>query len=129
MYKFLWLAIFSLVASPLAAESNTQYVVLSKGMVVNYGEPSLNRLKYIKVAVSVRVLNAQEADLVEYHRPALLDALVHVFSSSEEETIKSPDGKLAVRDWALEELQGVMKAEEGDSIIQDLLFTNFVVQR
>ncbi len=129
MRKLLLLVLISFMAAPLAAESNTQYVELSKGLVVNYGEPSLNRLKYLKVAVSVRVASAEEADLVEYHRPALLDTLVQVFSSSEEETIKSPDGKMAVRELALEALQGVMKAEEGDIVIQDLLFANFVVQR
>ena len=111
------------------AESSTQYVTLSKGMVVNYGEPSLNRLKYIKVAVDVRVLGATEAELVEYHRPALLDTLVHVFTASEEETVKSGGGKEAIRQLALEEVQGVMKTEEGDVIIQDLLFSTFVVQR
>ncbi|MFT4799559.1 MAG: flagellar basal body-associated protein FliL, partial [Candidatus Azotimanducaceae bacterium] len=64
----------------LLAESDTQYVRLTKAMVINYGEPSLSRLKYMKVAVDVRVPTASAADLVEYHIPALLDAVVTVFS-------------------------------------------------
>lgn len=111
------------------AETGAHYVPLTKGMVLNYGEPSLNRLKYIKVAVDVRVLSAAEAELVEYHRPALLDTLVHVFSASEEEIVKSGGGKEAIRQLALEEIQSVMRTEEGDAIIQELLFSTFVVQR
>lgn len=126
------LALFILVLfgfSGARAESNTQYVPLTKGLVVNYGEPSLNRLKYLKVAVSVRVASASDAELVEYHRPALLDTLVRVFTASEEETVKTGGGQEAIRQLALEQLRGIMKNEEGDSVIQDLLFGTFVVQR
>lgn len=129
MPKLLLIAISLLLSFQVSGESNTQYVVLTNGLVANYGEPSLSRLKYIKVSVSVRVTSAGEAELVEYHRPILLDTLVRIFTSSEEETMKSADGKEAVRQLALEELQTVMKAEEGDTVIADLLFTNFVVQR
>ena len=126
------LALFILVlfgCGYVCAESNTQYVPLTKGLVVNYGEPSLNRLKYLKVAVSVRVASASDAELVEYHRPALLDTLVHVFTASEEETVKTGGGQEAIRQLALEQLRDIMKNEEGDSVIQDLLFGTFVVQR
>lgn len=113
----------------LLAESNTQYVRLTKAMVINYGEPSLSRLKYLKVAVDVRVPSASAADLVEYHRPMLLDALVTVFTDSEAEVVKSASGKEQIRQQALLELQRAMKSEEGDEVIEDLLFSSFVVQR
>ena len=114
-----------------SAEQQTgiSYVRLSKGMVINYGEPSLNRLKYLKVAVDVRVKNANAADLVEYHSPALMDALIEVFSASEVEVVKTSSGKEEIRQKALKALQAVMTSEEGDEVIQDLLFSSFVVQR
>jgi flagellar FliL protein len=127
--RLLLLLFFCLGSVAAGAQSNTQYVPLTKGMVVNYGEPSLNRLKYLKVAVQVRVQSPADAELVEYHRPALLDTLVYVFTASEEETMKSGDGKEAIRQLALAQLQDVMKAEEGDAVIEDLLFSTFVVQR
>jgi flagellar FliL protein len=127
--RLLLLLFFCLGSVAASAQSNTQYVPLTKGMVVNYGEPSLNRLKYLKVAVQVRVQSPADAELVEYHRPALLDTLVYVFTASEEETIKSGGGKEAIRQLALAELRNVMKTEEGDAVIEDLLFSTFVVQR
>lgn len=129
MMRLLLLFAALLFSAVTGAESDTQYVPLSKGMVVNYGEPSIKRLKYLKVAVDVRVESAADAELVEYHRPALLDSLVRVFTASEDETIRTGEGKEAIRQLALERLQTVMKAEEGDIIIEDLLFSTFVVQR
>ena len=123
------LASIAFAQQELLAESNTQYVRLTKAMVINYGEPSLSRLKYLKVAVDVRVPSASAADLVEYHRPMLLDALVTVFTDLEAEVVKSADGKEEIRQQALAELQRAMKAEEGDQVIEDLLFSSFVVQR
>ncbi len=122
----LGLAVVTLSAQ---ASEDTQYVRLTKGMVVNYGEPSLDRLKYLKIAVDVRVPNAENAELVEHHLPALLDSLVLVFAGSEEETVRTGMGKEEIRQLALEKVQSVMKAEEGDSIVEDLLFSTFVVQR
>lgn len=118
-----------LLVSATSYGQDTQYVKLTKGLVINYGEPSLNRLRYLKVAVDVRVPDAERAELVEYHRPVLLDTLVQLFAASEEETIRSGGGKEAIRQLALEQVQGIMKTEEGDSIIEDLLFSTFVVQR
>lgn len=117
------------ICLPAFAQSDTQYVKLTKGMVINYGEPSLNRLKYLKVAVDVRVPNASAAELVEYHMPALLNALVFVFTGSEDELIKSNGGKEELRQLALVQLKRVMSSEEGEEVIEDLLFSSFVVQR
>lgn len=117
-----------LCLSAMAAD-NTQYVKLTKGMVINYGEPSANRLKYLKVAVDVRVKSADAADLVEYHQPALLDALVMLFTSTEDMMVKTVDGKEAIRQQALDQVRNVMLAEVGDQVVEDLLFSSFVVQR
>jgi flagellar FliL protein len=128
--KYILIVILSFLVCSVetAAEDGIKYVRLTKAMVLNYGEPSLNRLKYLKVAVDVRVSNADAADLVEYHSPALVDALVQVFTSSEAEMVKTGIGKEEIRQKALQELQTVMTSEEGDQIIEDLLFSTFVVQ-
>tara|TARA_R110002073_G_scaffold4917_15_gene31101 strand:- start:11070 stop:11459 length:390 start_codon:yes stop_codon:yes gene_type:complete len=129
MKQFVLVIAGLLICLQAVAESNTQYVKLTKGMVINYGEPSLNRLKYLKVAVDVRVPSAGAAELVEYHLPALLDALVIVFTNSEDELIRSSGGKEEIRQQALVKLKSVMSSEEGDEVIEDLLFSSFVVQR
>ena len=105
------------------------YVKISEGMVLNYGEPSLNRLKYIKIALNIRVANAEDAEVIEYHMPAIKDRLITIFTSQDEAMIRSADGKEEIRRSALAELQKLIEKEYGEPIINDLLFARFVVQR
>ena len=53
--------IFLVLAASIATargESDAMYVKVAKAMVINYGEPSLSRLRYLKVGVDVRVESA-----------------------------------------------------------------------
>ncbi len=102
---------------------------LTQGMAINFGEPSLIRLHYLKVGVHVRMQNADEAEAIEHHMPALRDALVTVFSAQDEDSVSSPHGKEDIRQLALSQLQDVIEQEEGTPLIQDLFFTTFVIQR
>ncbi|MFT5208415.1 MAG: flagellar basal body-associated protein FliL [Flavobacterium sp.] len=129
----IWTFIVLLILSPnVMAEDEARaavYVKLTKGMAVNYGQPSLSRLKYMKIAVQVRLQNVVEAEAIEHHLPALLDSLITLFSSSEESLVNSTGGREEIRKRALETVQRVMKREEGQSIVQDLLFGSFIIQR
>jgi flagellar FliL protein len=112
-----------------AESKGTSYLKLSNDMVVNYGEPSLGRLRYLKFAVNVRVEHSNVGSIVGYHQPALLDALIILFSSQPDARVNSAAGKEEIRQLALTELRRIMKREEGEEYIEDLLFVRFVVQR
>ena len=105
------------------------YVKLSKGMVVNYGDPSLSRLKYMKIAVQVRMNNAIDAEAIEHHMPALLDSLIILFSSCDEDLIASAGGREEIRQRALDAVQNVIQREEGEPLVEDLLFGSFIIQK
>jgi len=107
----------------------TSYLKLSNDMVVNYGDPSLGRLRYLKFAVNVRVEDSITGDIVGYHQPALLDSLIMLFSSQPDARVNSAVGKEEIRQLALVELRRIMKREEGEEYIEDLLFVRFIVQR
>jgi flagellar FliL protein len=115
-----------------AKGKGTSYLKLSNDMVVNYGDPSLGRLRYLKFAVNVRVEHSNVGSIVGYHQPALLDALIILFSSQPDARVNSAAGKEEIRQLALTELRRIMKreeGEEGEEYIEDLLFVRFVVQR
>ena len=109
--------------------SDVMYIKLTKGLVLNYGEPSLARLRYLKVDVHARVKSADDADAVEYHIPAIQDILVTIFCAQDEDTISSIEGKEAIRAQILSALRKLIKKEEGSPIVEDILFTSFIVQR
>ena len=108
---------------------DTQYIPFGHPFVVNYGDPSLSRLKYLKVELQLRVESSDAAEQVEYHLPALRHALIMLFSKQMQQKVTVPEGKEEIRLEALGVVQEVMMREEGVKAIGDLLFTNFVVQR
>jgi flagellar FliL protein len=119
-----------IVAAGSHAEfSDTYYVEIGDPVVVNYGAPSLGRLKYLRVSLQLRVEGESARDDVEHHIPAIRHALVMLFSKQIQQRLSIPQGKEEIRLEALALVQEVLLQEEGDKTIDDLLFINFVVQR
>ena len=105
------------------------YVKITPGLVINYGAPTINRLKYAKVGMSVRVGDAEASDIVEHHLPAMQDSMVMLLSAHPEEGIRTVKGKERIRKEALKRMRELLNREEGAPLIEDVLFENFVVQR
>ena len=112
-----------------AQSKDPRYVSFGHPLVINYGNPSLGRLKYLKLDLQFRVEGAEAADLVEYHLPALRHGLIMLLSRQIQQKVSLPQGKEDIRQEALDVVQKLMMREEGEKTIEDLLFTNFVVQR
>lgn len=124
-----------LLSSPtLAAEggegkaASASYVDLKPSFVTNVGGPS-QRLSYLKVDVTLRVASQDVAKEVEGQEPAIRNALVFLFSSATMDQVTSPKGQEALRSEALKTVNEVMKKEEGKPLVENVLFTTFVVQK
>ena len=123
-----------LLCTPLMAEEEAveeadgvRYIELTPAFVTNYGGPG--PLKYIKTEVSLRVDSQEAYRLVRHHMPSLRYALIKVLTQQTEETVSSMEGKEQIRMQALADLQAVMKAEEDNASIEDVLFSSFFLQR
>jgi len=126
------LLILTLVFSgALAAKSeeDARYVTLQPTFVTNYGFSENGRLKYLKADVTVRVSSHDAEMALRNHFPYLRNNLVLLFSRQDEASVSSREGREVLREEALAELRAVMEAEEGETYIEDLMFSNFVVQR
>lgn len=131
---FILLLISQLFVAPAFAEEDeaeqadeVRYLDLTPPFVTNYGGPG--RLKYVKAEVSLRVDSQAAFRAAMHHAPSLRHAIIMVLSQATDETVTTMEGKEQIRLQALAELQGVMEAEEGEKIIEDLLFSSFFVQR
>ncbi|MCX7065654.1 MAG: flagellar basal body-associated FliL family protein [Proteobacteria bacterium] len=120
-----------MAAAMVAAEETdgVRYVTLQPAFVTNYGVTETGRLKYLKADVTLKVANPELEAALKYHAPALRNALVLLFSRQEEATVSTSEGREQIRVAALTELRAIMQAEDGEPIIDDLVFSNFVVQR
>jgi flagellar FliL protein len=109
-----------------ASGPQTRYIYMEPAFVVNYG--STGRMKYLRTEVALKVSSAEAAGKVSEHKPYLLYNLVLMFSAQESEIMNSSQGREQLRKLALDEVRAVMEQLEGMPYIDDLYFSNFVVQ-
>lgn len=102
---------------------------LEPSFVTNFGESTDGRLKFIKADVAIRATSAGAATTALYHLPALRNTVVLLLSRQDESTMSTGSGREALRAEALAEMRALLEAEEGEPCIEDVLFTNFIVQR
>ncbi len=102
------------------------YIPLKPAFVVNYG--GQGRLRYLKADVSVRLDNAAAANSVLHHMPYLRNNLVMLFSAQSEESLKSQEGKEALRQEALREVRELLMNEDQQAGVVDLYFNSLIVQ-
>ena len=114
---------------PDAIGGVVRYVELKPTFVTNFGISNTGYMRYVKADVTVRVANKDAEYAARYHLPALRNRLVLLLSRQDEATVVSSAGRETLKAEALAELREVLEAEEGQPHIEDLMFTNFVVQR
>jgi len=108
-------------------EEDVRYLDINPAIVTNYGGPG--RMSYIKTEVSLEVNSMEEFQVVFHHFPYIRHILVQLMGRQTDESIAAGEARDALRAEALAELRAMMLEEEGDEMIDDLLFSSFFVQR
>lgn len=103
------------------------YVPIEPAMVTNYGGPG--RLRYMSVEVSLRVSGIPGEESVKRHMPLIKDALLNLFAIQTNDSIGSAEGKEALRVTSYDQVTSLLSEEDNESLLEDLLFTGFVVYR
>lgn len=106
-----------------------RYVDLQPAFITNVGVSDNGSLMYVKTDISVRVSSQPAEMATRYHLPALRNALVLLLSRQDEATVSTGRGREMIRAEALSELRTILEIEEGEPYLDDLMFTNFIVQR
>ncbi len=102
------------------------YVPLRPVFIVNYHEKG--RQVYLQIGVSLMTRDESIPEAVNLHQPLIRSTLVTLFGSQEFAELKTPEGKDALRELALEELNAVLSENVGIEGIEQVLFTSFVMQ-
>jgi flagellar FliL protein len=102
------------------------YVSLTPPLVGNFGTGP--KLKYYKADVALRVSGPAAEAKVKHHEPLIRNQLVMLFSQQTEASIAAPGDKEALRQEALKQVQDVLTQEEGQPLVDDLLFNNLIIQ-
>jgi flagellar FliL protein len=102
------------------------YVAMPRPFVFNVPGASRDRLVQIKVQLLVRGPDNEE--LSKIHIPSIEGSLLKIFSQSNADDLTTEVGKTALRDDALREIQTKMQDLEGQNVVEQVLFTGFVMQ-
>lgn len=102
------------------------YVAMPRPFIFNVPGAGRDRLVQIKVQLMVRGTDNEEQ--AKMHIPRIEGTLLKVFSSSNADDLVTEVGKMAMRDQALREVQKALREITGQEIIEQVLFTGFVMQ-
>lgn len=86
------------------------------------------RQRYVQISLSIMTRQGAVVDALQKHMPLIRNNLLMVFSSQDFEMLRSPEGKETLRQMALEELQKILNEQIGEPGVEQVLFTNFVMQ-
>jgi flagellar FliL protein len=112
---------------PAAPRSAALYYKFDPAFVVNFGGEGSAR--YLQVMVEAMTRDAAVLELIKSNEPAVRNDLVLLFSSQDNATLMSPEGKEKLRAATLEAVRKVIGTEGGDGkLVEAVYFTSFVIQ-
>ena len=113
-----------------AAAANAKPVAvfepLTPAFVVNFN--ANGRQRYTQVSITMLGRNAADMEALKVHMPVIRNNLVMLFAAIPFESLASPIGQEMLRQKATASIQEVAQKELGKTVIEQLLFTNFVLQ-
>ena len=110
-----------------SAVETQPYVELQPEFIVNYGAGT--KVRYLKTAISLRVENTAAEASVNHHSDAIRHEIILQLSQQSSEDILNAENKSKLRKDIVNALQKVLKEETGMKLVNDLLFTEWIVQR
>ncbi|CAI8815802.1 MULTISPECIES: flagellar basal body-associated protein FliL [Pseudomonas] len=102
------------------------YEPLAPAFVVNFNQNG--RQRFMQVSITMQGRDQAALDALKVHMPVIRNNLVMLFSGQGFDTLASPVGQEMLRQKATASVQEVAQKEVGKPVVDQLLFTNFVLQ-
>lgn len=102
------------------------YFKIEPDVVVNYGDTG--PLRFIRAEISLGLVNVQATPVIRRHKAYIRNNIIMFLSAQTPDVIKDPSSRQTLRQELLTEIQELMKELEGEYYVNQLYFTNFIVQ-
>ncbi|WP_158967783.1 flagellar basal body-associated protein FliL [Paraglaciecola sp. L3A3] len=102
------------------------YVAMPRPFVFNVPGSTRDRIVEIKAQLMIRGSDNEEK--AKMHVPLIEGALLRIFSTANADDLATEAGKLAIRESALKEVQIALSEITGQKVVEEVLFTGFVMQ-
>lgn len=102
------------------------YLPLEPALVVSFEDREA--VRFLQVTVEVMARDEAAIESVQTHTPVIRNNLLMMMGGQTLTDLTNRDGKEALRQEALQEVQRILVANTGEPGVEDLYFTSFVVQ-
>ncbi len=116
-------------AEPAAAKipAPAQYFPLDPAFVVNLNNAS-SGAQFLQVEIQLMTRDPAALEILKQQAPGIRAKLLMQLSQVNADSLTTLEGKEALRKQALASVKTMMTAETGRPIVEDLVFTSFVMQ-
>lgn len=104
------------------------YVTFDEHFTTNFGDPEKPKLSYLRVNVSMKVADDSTATRVRGHEPFIRDLIIRHLVRQKVETVRTEEAKTQLLTDIKTSVTEFLTEEEGEPLVEDVLFTEFVVQ-
>ncbi len=102
------------------------YFPLKPPIIVNF--QARGRQRFLQAELTLMARDNAVIEAVELHMPMIRNSLVMLFGGQIYEDMQTAEGKELLRQEALSEVQRLLEQETGNPGVEQILFTNFVMQ-
>lgn len=113
-------------SAPKPAHKDALYDVLDPPFLANY--QVLGRSHYLQLSLAVMARDEGAIEAVNNHMPLLRNRIVMLLSGEAFEQLQSDEGRVQLQQKLLAAIQEILKKETGKLQIEQVFFTNFVMQ-
>jgi len=113
-------------AAPTASTGSALYVPMPRPFRFNV--PGASRDRFVEIKVQLLVRGSDNEEAAKKHIPLIESTLLAVFSQSNADDLGTSAGKTGLKQKALAEVHKIMTDVEGSKIVEQVLFTGFVMQ-
>ncbi|MFT2110258.1 flagellar basal body-associated FliL family protein [Marinomonas sp. 2405UD68-3] len=109
-----------------AATGPAIYLELDPAFVIDF--IVANKQRYLQLNLTVKSRDQTQIDEIKIHMPLIRNSLVLLFASQSFEELQTLEGKMALKAASVESINNILTQETGSGGVEDVLFTNFVMQ-
>lgn len=103
-----------------------EYLPMKPPFVANYNVDG--RQRYLQIELTLVTRESSQFDAIEEHMPMIRNNVVTILSEQTFDDLRSMEGKDTLRETILESIQNKMEEETGETALEEVLFTSFVMQ-
>ncbi|MFT5755332.1 MAG: flagellar FliL protein [Alteromonadaceae bacterium] len=103
-------------------------IYVSMPRAFRFNVPGASRDRFVEIRAQLLVRGGENEESARKHIPLIESTLLSVFSLANADDLATSAGKVSLKQHALAEVQKSMTDIEGSKVVEQVLFTGFVMQ-